>query len=442
MFRFGEDLFFAGQASCAKTAEEGRQRAFRHALQELLNYAQAASASGIAIATQMIFQEPDSPGCPSGTVTVWRLVRVDAEKVQKLAALTRQALSFPTSSPTIREAAPRDLTPRVGMSREEILERFGRPYSILLGKNGLEVSLEYPRFGLTLLLNRHNLVKGWTLVDPVRPKSSERQHGVQQASDLDLTKRLRELETIPDPVWNVVYNAHRFSVPFRSLPTPPGLFFRTEYMPAYFSSKPFQSVTRTATSVMISEYLNGLRISPKTSANCDFADFTISLSHLPHPTGPTLISNVRLNDFSDSELQMAVLLTARAIGYDLRHLAIQFTVNLPLLPPSFQDDGRIDAPGVGMLMAIMVASAILEDPMRADLALVGRLDNNLNVGAVDELEGRNDYCLWRKDLILPGSQTSPDLVLKKQEADIRVVGVNTLLEAYELATGRLLRRAN
>ena len=40
MFRFGEDMFFTGRATCVASAEDGRQRAYNAALQEILNYTQ------------------------------------------------------------------------------------------------------------------------------------------------------------------------------------------------------------------------------------------------------------------------------------------------------------------------------------------------------------------------------------------------------------------
>ncbi len=62
MFQVGNDSFFVGQCSCAKTSEEGRQRAFGHGMQELMNYAQTRDASGLYVDTQMVFEEIDSPG--------------------------------------------------------------------------------------------------------------------------------------------------------------------------------------------------------------------------------------------------------------------------------------------------------------------------------------------------------------------------------------------
>src|SRR4051812_24278826 len=76
MFRFGDELFFTGRASCAHRAEEGRQKAYEAAVQEVLNYTQVRRLTGVPIETQMLFEEQGATGCPSGTVTVWRLLRI------------------------------------------------------------------------------------------------------------------------------------------------------------------------------------------------------------------------------------------------------------------------------------------------------------------------------------------------------------------------------
>lgn len=75
----GDDLFVVGVASKAKTAEEGRQRAFEHGKIELMNYAQITDleAQGLVIETQMTHEEPNS----DGTVSVFRLLRVPAPKL-------------------------------------------------------------------------------------------------------------------------------------------------------------------------------------------------------------------------------------------------------------------------------------------------------------------------------------------------------------------------
>ncbi|MGH7395256.1 MAG: hypothetical protein ACREJF_06610, partial [Candidatus Methylomirabilales bacterium] len=193
MFRFGEDLFFVGQASCAKSPEEGRQRAFVQGVQELLNYAQARSTARLEIATQMVFEETPAPGCPPQTVTVWRLLRVQAEKV---AALPKGAPQYVPPEPIPAPAAPRDITPRIGMTREEVLERFGRPWSISMRKQGMEILWDYPKFGLTLTLDEDNILKRWRLAGPQgrEEKAPELRPNVEKgAPALDLTARLRSL---------------------------------------------------------------------------------------------------------------------------------------------------------------------------------------------------------------------------------------------------------
>src|SRR5581483_3428882 len=83
MFRFGEDLFFVGVASCMPSAEAGRDAAFRQGLKELLHYSQRPSAEGLTIETQMTFEERAAAGCATNTVSVWRLLRLPAAAVIK-----------------------------------------------------------------------------------------------------------------------------------------------------------------------------------------------------------------------------------------------------------------------------------------------------------------------------------------------------------------------
>ena len=75
----GEDLYVVGVASKVKTVEEGRRQAFEQGKTELMNYAQITSleAQGLVIETQMTFEEDNR----DGTVTVYRLLRVPANKL-------------------------------------------------------------------------------------------------------------------------------------------------------------------------------------------------------------------------------------------------------------------------------------------------------------------------------------------------------------------------
>lgn len=75
----GDELFVVGIATNAKTAEDGRQQAFERGKVELMNYAQVTTleARGLAIETQMTFEEANS----DGSTTVYRLLRVPVDKL-------------------------------------------------------------------------------------------------------------------------------------------------------------------------------------------------------------------------------------------------------------------------------------------------------------------------------------------------------------------------
>lgn len=172
MFQFGNDSFFVGQSSCAKTSEEGRQHAFGHGVQELLNYAQIRDVSGLYVDTQMVFEVTDSPGCPQNTVTVWRLLRVDADRLAKLVATSHRLRNGERAQPS---PTPRQHALSLGMSRDEIFDRFGLPASITLHHDNGS-TWEYRRFGFAVSFDRQMAVKGWTIPGATvesRPGSTE-----------------------------------------------------------------------------------------------------------------------------------------------------------------------------------------------------------------------------------------------------------------------------
>ncbi|MBA2252033.1 MAG: hypothetical protein H0W13_04905 [Nitrospirales bacterium] len=215
MFQFGNDSFFVGQSSCAKNSEEGRQQAFRHGLQELLNYAQIRDVSGLYVDTQMVFEETDSPGCPHHTVTVWRLLRVEAGRLALLVAISRRLETGERGQPA---PTPQHHALSIGMSRDEIFDRFGLPASITMHHdNGF--TWEYRRFGFAVEFDRHMFVKHWTIPGATtaesRPQSTAQSLPVpNNAPIVDLTPQLRELEqTRQDSVHAVstVYNRAVFS---------------------------------------------------------------------------------------------------------------------------------------------------------------------------------------------------------------------------------------
>lgn len=155
MFRFGDELYFVGMASCATSPEEGRQKAFEAGMKELRGYAQERETSRLLLDTAMIYEEPNAPNCQNGTTSVWRLLRVDQARIQALPRGDAKAGVGPGGAPEKQVAQPQphagsvqDLAPKVGMSREDIAQRFGKPKTIR--KEGHEEMWEYADTGLTI----------------------------------------------------------------------------------------------------------------------------------------------------------------------------------------------------------------------------------------------------------------------------------------------------
>lgn len=205
MFRFGEDLFFTGRATCVASSEEGRQRAYNAALQEVLNYTRTKELVGITIETQMVYEEDNSDSCRDGQVSVWRLLRAPASRLDKLNRMASQQASSqdPQSGGAGLTRKIRDLTPKIGMYKDDAFELFGQSKAVSMVRNGAEVSWEYPRFGLTLVFDANGYLIRWRHIGPGASQSAD-EAGTQRKSDFvglegsvdPLTKKKSEGESM------------------------------------------------------------------------------------------------------------------------------------------------------------------------------------------------------------------------------------------------------
>lgn len=207
VFHFGEDIFFTGRASCAPTVEEGRQRAYAAALQEIKNLSHAGEINGFLLDTQMVFEEFHSADCPAGSVTAWRLLRVPRAALESLARRSGKRGDEDLSPIVAETRTIRNMTPRVGMAREEIWHRYGQPRSVWINPENGEAFWEYPQFGLTLVFDHEDLLKQWKLAGPGRHLASDNEealhsdrihHQALHLPAIDLTDRLRDLEERQD----------------------------------------------------------------------------------------------------------------------------------------------------------------------------------------------------------------------------------------------------
>ncbi|RPH81493.1 MAG: hypothetical protein EHM80_02160 [Nitrospiraceae bacterium] len=107
----------------------------------------------------------------------------------------------------------RDLTPKIGMFKDDAFELFGQSKTVSIMRNGTEVHWEYPRFGLTLIFDANGYLIRWKQVgqgtsqlgdgssahrksefvglegsvDPAKKKKDEEE-------SMDLSKRLEKMQ--------------------------------------------------------------------------------------------------------------------------------------------------------------------------------------------------------------------------------------------------------
>ena len=204
LFHFGDDVF-SGRASCAPNVEEGRQRAYMAAVQEVKNFTRAQEVGGFPLDTQMIFEDPHPPDCASGLVTVWRLVRAPRSSLESLTKQTVPGRQADISPILAQITAIRNLTPRVGMLRDEVWNRYGLPRSIWAHPEKGELTWEYSQFGLTIVFNQDDILTRWRLNGP-HPRSSDDtsptpqqdKSAAKELPAIDLTARLQQLEQQQD----------------------------------------------------------------------------------------------------------------------------------------------------------------------------------------------------------------------------------------------------
>lgn len=205
LFHFGDDVFFTGRSSCAPSIEAGRQRAYLAAVQEVRNFTRAKEIEGFPLDTQMIFEDARPADCAQGFVTVWRLMRAPRAALESLAKRPAPGKSSDISPILAQVMAIRNLTPRVGMLRDEVWSRYGLPRSIWARPEQGELIWDYAQFGLTIVFNQDDVLTRWRLNGP-HPRSSEEPESPatqepRAGTDLptiDLTARLQKLEEQQD----------------------------------------------------------------------------------------------------------------------------------------------------------------------------------------------------------------------------------------------------
>ncbi len=154
-----------------------------------------------------MYEESHPVDCPVNSVTAWRLVRASRAALESLVRRSASGILEDISPIVTQNRAIRNMTPRVGMLREDIWQRYGQPRSVWMNPENGEALWEYPQFGLTLIFDHEDMLKRWKLASGKRQlgpdqsgasTSDKQKDPAQHLPPIDFTDRLRELEERQD----------------------------------------------------------------------------------------------------------------------------------------------------------------------------------------------------------------------------------------------------
>lgn len=148
--------------------------------------------------------------------------------------------------------------------------------------------------------------------------------------------------------------------------------------------------------------------------------------------GPEVIPDSNMMPVSVHSLWTAVVVAAKAVGYDPRYLLVRLLVPMPM-----------DGPSAGGIFAVGIAAALLGDSIRQDICMSGTIEPDLEIRPVGGLVDKMGACrdLRKTTMIVPDGLDNSHLSFAGAERSIQVIQVYSLTEAYTAATGQTLRPA-
>ena len=206
------------------------------------------------------------------------------------------------------------------------------------------------------------------------------------------------------------------------------------------SAKPFAPSGRTIPTLYYTNTSADLQAKGFTLANKgDIAMVQIDVSFLPQGNGPVIATDHHFLGEAREALGHAALAAANAVRYDPRYLSVRMTMPMESI---LHAQERVDGPSAGVAFAVAITAALLGDMVRTDVCMSGTILPDMRVGPVGGLEDKIDGCHRLPnfhELLLPTGQNTFAITQKGLARSMKVTEVATLAEAYELATGQLLR---
>jgi hypothetical protein len=172
----------------------------------------------------------------------------------------------------------------------------------------------------------------------------------------------------------------------------------------------------------------------------DILHETLTVRYDPSGSGASVTLTPNPGQMIEKSLHLALLAAAQAVGYPSQyvHVDLVYPPDPLLRRPIITGDGLSG----GGIYAVAIAAALLGDTLQPDVCMTGTIQPDLTIGRIGGVEGKLTGCKYAKakDMIIPAGQLSMQLDLDARSAEIRVHEVDTLAEAYAVATGQPLRR--
>jgi hypothetical protein len=157
----------------------------------------------------------------------------------------------------------------------------------------------------------------------------------------------------------------------------------------------------------------------------------LSVGYKADGKGPEILGDANLLFVSLRSFQTAVAVATKSVGFDPRYLTVRI-----LIPT------RVDGPSAGGMFAVGIAAALLGDSIRPDICMSGTIEPDAEIRPVGRLVDKMNACrdLRKTTMIVPDGLDNSHLNFTGLERSIKVIEVHTFAEAYNAATGQLLRR--
>lgn len=167
---------------------------------------------------------------------------------------------------------------------------------------------------------------------------------------------------------------------------------------------------------------------------------TITVQPLADGSGPKVSFSSKFSPTWQQSARQAAVLAAQVVKLAPSAMAVSFTIEAT--PLALFVMGNTDGPSGGGLLTVGVLAALLDDPIDPTVCMTGTIQSNLTIGPIGAVPQKMLGCKERKAtrMLIPYGQTDSEVRRSSLDTGIQVIEVRSLAEAYELMTGKPLRR--